>query len=238
MRAIALVHEPGDPSGEIGSRLTDRGFGVTEHVITEDPNQPNRTTGPLPDLEVFDLIVVMGSVRSLTRKHDVESWIYDELESLTAAHRRDQPILGICFGAQLLAEVVGGVVERSPITEIGWHPIQPTRLDTVPFGPGPWMQWHHDRFHAPPDADILATSPAGQQLFRLGRAVGAQFHPEITADILDGWLAAATSRYLDQYNVDPVRLADETRRLECDSRASCRRFVDWFLDDVAFSTRG
>lgn len=234
MRAVALVHEPGDPSGEIGSHLTDRGFEVTEHVITDDLNEPNRTTGPLPKLERYDLIVVMGSVRSLTRKHEVGSWIYDEVESLTAAHRRDQPILGICFGGQVLAEALGGVVERSPLTEIGWHRIRPTRPDLMPVDEGPWMQWHHDRFHAPAEAELLATSAAGQQLFRLDRTVGTQFHPEINAEILEGWLSACTPNYLTEYGIDPTRLVDETRRLEADSRASCRRFVDWFLDDVAF----
>ena len=234
MKALALVHEPDGPSGEIGAHLASRGFDVTEHVITESLDEPNRSTGPLPDLEQFDLLVVLGSVRSLTRKEEVDSWIHDELDALAAAHTRNQPILGICFGGQLLAEALGGTVEPSPVTEIGWHRIQPTRSDGMPIDSGPWMQWHHDRFHAPAEAALLAISPAGQQLFRLGRSVGTQFHPEITVEMLDGWLAASTPDYLEQYHVDPVRLAAETRRLEPNSRAACRRLVDWFLDDVAF----
>lgn len=207
---------------------------MTEHVITGDLNEPNRTTGPLPDLEGFELIVVMGSVRSVTRKHEIDSWIHDELASLSAAHRRGQPILGICFGGQLLAEALGGMVERSPLTEIGWYRIEPTRPDRMPVDRGPWMQWHHDRFHAPPEAELLATSPAGQQLFRVDGTVGAQFHPEITVEMLERWLSACAPPYLAEYGIDPLRLVDETRQVESDSRASCRRFVDWFLDDIAF----
>lgn len=235
MKAVVLVHEPDGPAGEIGAHLARRSFDITEHVITEDLNQPDRSTGPLPDLTRFDLVVVMGSVRSLTRKNEIESWIHDELEALASAHIRGQPILGVCFGGQLLAETLGGIVEPSPTSEIGWHRLRATDPVTMPIDPGPWMQWHHDRFHAPSDAEVLATSPAGQQLFRSGRSVGTQFHPEVTVEMVEGWLEASTSEYLDRYGIDPVGLADETRRRERASRASCRRFVDWFLDQVAFA---
>ena len=238
MRAVALVHESNDPSGEVGSHLVTRGFDLTEHLITEDIAKPNEATGPLPDLSEYDLVVVMGSVHSLTRKHEIESWIHDELEAVAAAHRRGQPVLGICFGGQLLAEALGGVVEPSPTTEIGWYRIEATGDGHPPAELGPWMQWHHDRFHAPTEAELLARSPAGHQLFRFGKAVGAQFHPEITAEIIDDWLAHSPSDYLRQHGVDPVRLAEETRRREPESRASCRRFVDWYLDTIAFPTGG
>lgn len=238
MRVIAVVHDPEDPAGEVGDHLASRGFDLTEHLITAESSRPDRPTGPLPDLDRFDLVVVMGSVRSLTRKHEIDSWVHDELDALAGAHHRGQPMLGICFGGQLLAEALGGVVEVAPITEIGWHRIQPTRPDSVPIGPGPWMQWHHDRFHAPPGAELLATSPAGHQLFLQGTAMGTQFHPEITVEILDRWLAAAPAGHLDRHGIDPLRLASETRRLEATSRAACRNLVDWFLDDVAFVSSG
>ncbi len=236
MKAVSLVHEPDGPTGEIGSHLVTRGFDLTEHVITLDLDRPNEATGPLPDLASYDLVVLTGSVRSLTRKHEVESWIHDELEALAAAHRRGQPMLGVCFGGQLLADVLGGSVEPSPITEIGWHRIEPTDPSTMPVSTGPWMQWHHDRFHAPERAEVLAASDAGQQLFRLGNAVGTQFHPEITVAMLDGWLSASDPAYLARYDIDTDSLAAETRRREPQSRAACRDLVDWFLDDVAFPT--
>lgn len=235
---MALVHEPDGPTGEVGVHLATRGFDVTEHLITEDPSRPDRPTGPLPDLAGFDLVVVMGSVHSLTRKQEIGSWIHDELEALATTHRRGQPILGICFGGQLLAETLGGVVEPSPTSEIGWHHVKATDPLKMPIGSGPWMQWHHDRFHAPSGAELLATSPAGQQLFRLGRSVGTQFHPEITIEMLNRWLAASAPEYLARHGIDPMRLSAETRQRESQSRAACRRLVDWFLDDVAFPKRG
>ena len=234
MRAVVLIHEPDGPSGEVGSHLSTRGFDLTDHVITDDLTRPNHRTGPLPDLDRFDLVVVMGSIRSLTRKDEIDSWIHEELAALAGAHRRGQPVLGVCFGGQLLAEALGGEVDASPTTEIGWHRIEATDPSVTPVEPGPWMQWHHDRFHAPPDAAVLATSAAGQQLFRKGNAVGTQFHPEITSAMLDEWLAACTPDYLAQYNVDAGLLAAETRQREAESRAACRRLVDWYLDEVAF----
>jgi GMP synthase-like glutamine amidotransferase len=235
MKALVLMHEPDGPAGEVGVRFGQRGFTVETHVITTDYERPNVATGPLPSGQDHDVLAIMGSVRSLTRREEIGSWVEDELDLLRRAQARNQPVLGVCFGAQLLAEALGGSVESSPRAEIGWYKIQPVEGVDCPVGPGPWMQWHHDRFHAPSDAEVMAKSDVGQQVFRIGRSVATQFHPEITVAMLDDWLAACDDDYLAGHGVDPVGIRAETVALQSQSADACHRLVDWFLDDVASS---
>ena len=227
-----LWHEPDGPSGEVGVRLVERGYELHDHVITPDPDRPQHTSGPFPAFDDFDLVVVMGSVRSLTRKNEIDSWIHEELSLLAEAHGRGQPILGICFGGQLLSDALGGAVESAPVAEIGWYDIEPIEGTGCPIDFGPWMQWHHDRFTAPPGADVMAKSPVGQQLFRLGRSVGTQFHPEITEEILEAWLSACDDEYLAANELDAGRLRSDTAANQTRSAEACHRLVDWFLDTV------
>ena len=177
----------------MGERLAQRGYDVHTHVVTADFDRPN-DAAPFPDLADYDLLVPMGSVRSLTNTDEIDSWVFTEIAMLQAARRRDMPVLGICFGGQLLAEAFGGSVEIAPVPEIGWYGIHEPdgSADGArnPLGPGPWFQWHHDRIIPPPDAEVLAVNENAVQLFRLGRCLGTQFHPEVTyahiADFVTG----------------------------------------------------
>ncbi|WP_151478830.1 type 1 glutamine amidotransferase, partial [Streptomyces albicerus] len=76
---------------------------------------------------------------------------------------------------------------------------------------GPWFQWHFDRFVIPPGAVELARGPVGPQAFRVGRALGVQFHPEITEATLLRWLELGGRRQAAAHGVDPDRLIAETR---------------------------
>ena len=138
---------------------------------------------------------------------------------MRAARQRGTPILGVCFGGQLLAASFGGVVEEAPVSEIGWYEVyEPDGSPNGarhPLGPGPWFQWHHDRFTPPPEADVLAVNDNAVQLFRLGRCVGTQFHPEVTYAHLEGFLSGADEEYLADPRCEPGGTAGE--------RASPRR---------------
>lgn len=231
--ALVIAHEPEGPGGQLTVRLTERGFEVTTHVVTPNPNESN-VARPFPAFTKFDLVAIMGSIRSLTEKEQIDTWVYDELDQIRSAHNQGLPILGICFGGQLIAEALGGSVEQAPRTELGWYEIDGSDGHVNPVGPGPWMQWHHDRFHPPPDATVLATTPQATQLFVTGRTVGTQFHPEVDVPHIAGWLSAVEDEYLSSYGQNRTDLLASMHNHDVRNTKQCHQLVDWFLDDIAF----
>lgn len=151
---------------------------------------------PLPDPESFDALLVLGGPMSVTDE-DRHSWLVPEKRFLAAALRREQPILGICLGAQLLADVLGARVRPSPEPEVGWFPIE-----LMPAGrASPWLRdlpprfeafhWHGESFDVPAGAVHVASSRAcPTQAFVYGdRALAIQFHLETTPEIAEALLA-------------------------------------------------
>jgi GMP synthase (glutamine-hydrolysing) len=140
-------------------------------------------------------------------------WLRHETMWLQQLLARHTPVLGVCLGVQLLARAAGAWVGRMPDgPEIGWCRVELTEAgaaDPVVGSLPPLfeaLQWHHYTFGLPAGAVELARSPACTQAFRLGDACwGVQFHPEVTAAQLDGWLADAADP-----PPNPERLRAET----------------------------
>ena len=129
----------------------------------------------------FDMIVSLGS--EFAAFDDSIPWLGREKRLLLDAMDADVPVLGICFGGQLLARVLGGQSYRGDLSEVGWLPVRTMDPGLVPEGP--WFQWHFDTFTLPPGAELIADSPVGPQAFSVGRSLGVQFHPEVTPEIMD-----------------------------------------------------
>jgi len=231
-RALVLTHEFDGGGCLVSERLRQRGFDVDEHLICPDYHRPNEAV-PFPDLDGYDVLVVMGSVRSLTRKDEIDTWIHEELDLIRDTHCQGTPIFGVCFGGQLIAEAMGGSVEIAPVTEIGWREID---CGDNPIGTGPWMEWHHDRFHPPPEAEVLAENENAVQLIRIGRSVGTQFHPEVDFAQIKGWLELAEDDYLAEYGLTREQILDDARIHEDANRDQCFALVDWFIDEVVGPT--
>jgi GMP synthase-like glutamine amidotransferase len=150
----------------------------------------------LPDPGDAEAVAVLGSDRSV---NDVEPWIVNELHWLREAVTQ-VPVLGICFGAQALTVALGGVVRRQR-PEIDW-----LELDVDPglgCAAGPWLCWHNDFITPPPAATVLARSGRAVHAFREGPHLGVQFHPEVTAEIVAGWMGVeGLARDLARAGVD------------------------------------
>jgi GMP synthase-like glutamine amidotransferase len=183
-RALVLQHESGPPAppGVLGDWAAARGVALDVHHAHRG--------APLPELNGQAFIASLGSPHNPNDVH--LRVVAAEAAFLAEAVARDVPVLGLCFGGQMLAAALGGTVQRAPEPELGWHAVQTSAPDVVPAGP--WLQWHFDRFTLPPGAQELATSPAGLQAFAHGRHLGVQFHPESTIDIVRGWARADRER--------------------------------------------
>ncbi|MFC8436441.1 type 1 glutamine amidotransferase [Streptomyces sp. NPDC057253] len=228
MRALVLRHDHASLSGPVGDRLVQHGFALDEHTVVPAERQHDPAVEfDFPAPEEYDLILALGAPWSVYDRAAVGTWIDGELKLLRRAHERDLPVLGICFGAQALATALGGSVERAPRAEIGWMPIRSEAEDLLPAGP--WFQWHLDRFTVPPGAEELARSRVGPQAFRTGRALGVQFHPELTEETLSQWLDLGGARQAEEYGIDPAWLLSETRTRREESRQRAHRLVDGFL---------
>jgi GMP synthase-like glutamine amidotransferase len=209
----------------IGARAAELGIEVVP-VLVDDRTR-------IPDPADFDFVVTLGSSHSVTDAH--VPWIAREIEALGRAIARDVPVLGICFGGQMLAHTLGGTVRQARIAEIGWFEIETTDPDLVP--PGPWVQWYYEAFDVPPGAIEIARSPAGPQAFTLGPHLGLQFHPELSAEIMGRWVQAFANE-LASAGVDAAGLAADTRRHAEAARRAALRLFDAFHARATRAFRG
>jgi GMP synthase (glutamine-hydrolysing) len=150
---------------------------------------------PAPTLDGIDGVVVFGS--SFNVEHADEQPFIHALRSVTLdALDREVPLLGICFGAQVLAWSLGATIEKAPVREVGYVPLRPTPeagADPVigHYADGDMVfEWHMDTFELPEGATLLATGDdITNQAYRLGeRAWATQFHFEIDRPEIELWV--------------------------------------------------
>jgi GMP synthase-like glutamine amidotransferase len=220
-RALVIQHEEPTPPGLLVPWLKERGADV--EILRIDEEDPHDL-----DARAYGLIASLGSEFGAYEDH-IE-WIAHEMDLFRDALEADVPVLGLCFGGQLLARVLGGQVFRADKEEIGWLPVGSTDPDLVPDGP--WFQWHFDTFTAPDGAQVVAANDVGPQAFVVGRSLGLQFHPEVTAEIMDDWVRVYRHE-LDEHGVDPDQLLEETHQRSESARATSLKLLDAFLDRVA-----
>ncbi|MGE3993588.1 type 1 glutamine amidotransferase [Pseudorhodoplanes sp.] len=183
-----MQHEVIEPLGVFEDFL--RADGATWHVVEIDEGEK------LPSLEPFDAMFVMGGPQDVWQE-DLYPWLRDEkaaIRRFVAEMRR--PFFGICLGHQLLADALGGRVQKAKVPEYGlarvWKTDEGARDPLLRDVSNPFtaLQWHGAEVVAPPDgAAVLAYNEAcAIQSFRYGdRAYGVQFHIEVTKDTVIDW---------------------------------------------------
>ena len=139
-RALFIEHDPASPGGPVWRQFEKRGYEIVRFNIVSRENytSPNVSV-TFPDFKDFDLIVPMGSPWGVWEDARIGNWLLSELDYLRAAHNAGIPILGICFGGQLMARALGGSVAKGPRSELGWHVI--VSDDQSLIEKGPWFQY-------------------------------------------------------------------------------------------------
>lgn len=135
------------------------------------------------------VLILLGSNRSA---HDPQQAdvVASEVELIRDTLGQGVPVLGICYGAQVLARALGGSSDRGPTPECGWTAVT-SRHDAL-CPPGRWGQMHHDIIFPARTSTVIGWSPAGPQAFiddsAGAKAIGWQFHPELTLPTFERWL--------------------------------------------------
>jgi GMP synthase-like glutamine amidotransferase len=219
-RTLILQHEAPTPPGLMTAWLAAQGAQV--QVLRIDEADDEVKVGD------YDLIVSLGS--EFAAFDDSIHFVPREVRVFQDALDADVPILGLCFGGQMLARVLGSRLFRSEQAEIGWLPVRTHDAELV--STGPWFQWHFDSFTPPPGATLIAETDAAPQAFVAGRSLGLQFHPEVTPEIMTDWVRAYPHE-LEAEGVDPQRLLAETQRRAADAKRTTWRLLDRFRDRIA-----
>jgi len=186
MRFLVFQHIACEHPGVLGDLMTARGI-AWDTVELDDGDS-------IPPLDGYDALLVFGGPMNVDEEARFP-WLRSEVGAIRDAVARGLPYLGFCFGAQLLAKAVGGVVTKAGEPEVGVMPVTLTRLaqdDPLLGGLGQEVltfQWHGDTFTLPPGAVHLAASAICPNLaFRYGRtAFGFQFHLEVTPEMVADW---------------------------------------------------
>jgi GMP synthase-like glutamine amidotransferase len=258
VQVLVVRHHPEDDPGLLRDAFARHGATVTTHLFPDE--------GRLPEPGEFDHVVVLGSKWSVYNDEAVGSWIEDELAWLWQAGSGAVPVLGICFGAQLLTSAFGGAVEPSPVYELGWTTIEPvfddglrnraptadlqegaptvgvqsgTSAASLPgpvIGRGPWFQFHGDRCVLPRHARLLARNDVCVQAFTIGANLGVQFHPEIDAGQLERWYADGGRAAAERLGLDPDVLLAQTKAEEGAARNRASELLERWLAHAHRST--
>jgi GMP synthase (glutamine-hydrolysing) len=188
VKALIYTHHPEEGPGLLKDILRQRGWEVKEVKLWKGEQMPE----PKP----FHLLILMGGSMSVNDEA-LYPFLSEEKTTVRRWVKEGNPTMGICLGAQLIADCLGGRVYRSDKEELGWYELTVTEKGkNDPFmrefpSRFPVFQWHSETFDLPKGAMLLATAQEyPHQAFRFGELTYAfQFHLEVTEEMLHTWLS-------------------------------------------------
>jgi GMP synthase-like glutamine amidotransferase len=182
VRVLALTHGSNVGPGVFADAVHAGGHRLVERVVPAEG---------LPS-HGADAVIVLGGAMHPDQE-ETHGWLRAEVEWIADELGRGTPLLGVCLGSQLLARAAGAEVRRAPEPEVGWVPVEvvngadpvadslPRRFDAFQF---------HEYTHDLPEGGVeLARSSVCLQAYRVGRAWGVQFHPEVRLEQVESWVA-------------------------------------------------
>lgn len=191
-----------------------------------------------PGIDSFDLLVILGG--SMSVHDDLRfPWLKKEKQFIREAVNKSKKILGICLGAQLLAEALGGSVRKNPVTEIGFFAIrmnsdrQNMLNSSYPNKNPVVFHWHGETFDLPPGGLNLAESDACiNQAFLVGpNYLGLQFHPEITEEILTDMISEDGHELIREKYIQDARMIMSMWDKNGENREAIFQLLNKFIDN-------
>jgi GMP synthase-like glutamine amidotransferase len=228
MRIHVIQHVPFEGPGLIGEWAQECGHSLaTSLAITEE----------YPDVDDIDFLAVMGGPMDADDE-DASPWLVPEKHFIAEAIAAGRLVLGVCLGAQILAELIGGRVVRADEREIGWFPVRLTTDGAAEQLFARWPDevvvghWHGDTFKLPLGMEpALSSEITPNQAFVFdGRVVGVQFHLEWDEDALHALLEAC-SEELDDGGAH-VATAEEFAADASKHVPECRELLFELLDGM------
>ncbi|HXG07041.1 MAG TPA: type 1 glutamine amidotransferase [Nitrososphaera sp.] len=194
--------------GTLEQLFRSDGFEI-EEVIAQEEAVPNSSKG-------YAAIVILGGPMAV---YDNLPYLQKEQDLINEAIRANTPVLGICLGSQLVAQAAGGKVYKGNKKEIGWGSVYVTPASSNDIFKGVTektirvFHWHGDTYDLPPKAKMLAYSDLYPQAFRIGSAVGIQFHLEVDRHMIESWIREYDAE-LEVERVEPESLLPSPEDLE------------------------
>jgi len=231
-RAHCLLHVPFEGLANIETWLNHADYDITYSCLYNDDTLPN-------DISDIDLIFIMGGPMSV---HDEAQypWLENEKSWLKRAIASNKPMLGICLGAQLIANVLGASVYLNTNKEIGWfelHGINQGNTDVFNFPESfDALHWHGETFDLPNGASHLAQNKACiNQAFQYKNAIGLQFHLEMNSQSINTIIEYCSHELLE---VSPYIQSEHDIRLltkKLDSSSTLEHVLQYLDTQTKFS---
>jgi GMP synthase-like glutamine amidotransferase len=181
MKICVLQHAVSEGPGEIATWAELRGHEVSVYQLYRGEH--------LPRFDSFDMLVVMGGEMNIYQ-YRFWPWLKPEREFIKATLDKGKPVVGICLGAQFIADALGARAVQNAEVELGWWPVTWTNTARAVFPELPAsstvLHWHGDTFELPAGAIRLGLSEGcPQQGFVIkDKCLALQFHLEVNPDIV------------------------------------------------------
>jgi len=229
-----LQHLKNETLGNIGTWVSLKGHSLTKTLLYEKP--------AFPEPEEFDMLLIMGGTMSVYQEKEFP-WLKLEKDFVRKIIDTGKPVLGSCFGAQMIAEVLGGKVTRNGFKEIGWHRVKALAeenlnkgggtISALPSGLFPEFtafMWHGDTFQIPAGAVRLFESEAcpNQGFIYRGNIIGLQFHPEADRQWIGNLIEDSGHELVEGKYIQPEEEILRHEYLLEASHSIAFSLMDWF----------